>query len=509
MWFYNCIIKMKKKVLVVIRDGRGYRADPVNNAIAEVDTPNTDMIMEKYPNILINASGEDVWLPAWYQWNSEVWHMTIWSGRVIFQSLERINRSIKDGSFFENEALKWAIENCKTNSSTLHLMWLLQWEWVHSHIDHLFAILDFCAKEDFHDVVIHVFTDGRDAPVTKSLEYLEKLNNKLNEIWFGKIVTAMWRFYAMDRDKRWDRTQIAYDAIVNAKWVYGADDVIEWIKECHNVWETDEFIRPIVWSWYEWVKSHDSMVFWNFRTDRTRQLTKAIVEEEFDGRNRVPLNVYYVWMTQFYTPMNAHVIFPELDVKNCLWEVLSKAWLRQLRLSETEKYAHVTFFFNWQVETPFENEDRVLIPSPKVATYDLAPEMSAYEITDAICEKMDNDNYDVIITNLVNWDMVGHTWVIDAIHKAVKTVDECIWKLVECGLKNWYDLLVFADHGNVEDQTPERRTSHTTNPVPFIVVSNDSYELREAWSLADIAPTVLKILGIEKPAEMTGDSLIK
>ena len=214
-------------------------------------------------------------------------------------------------------------------------------------------------------------------------------------------------------------------------------------------------------------------------------------------------------MTQFYSPMNANVIFPEINVKNWLGEVLSNAWLRQLRISETEKYAHVTFFFNGQVETPFKNEDRVLIPSPKVATYDLAPEMSAYQITDAICEKMENDNYDVIITNLVNWDMVWHTWVIDAIHKAVKTVDDCIWKLVECGLKNWYDLLVFADHGNVEDQTPERRTSHTTNPVPFIVVSNEKYELRETWSLADISPTVLKILWIEKPADMTGDSLIK
>ena len=500
---------MAKKVLVVIRDWWWYRADPTNNAIAEVDTPNTDMIMEKYPNILINASGEYVWLPDWYQWNSEVWHMTIWSGRVIFQSLERINRSIKDWSFFENEALQWAIKNCKENSSTLHLMWLLQAEWVHSHIDHLFAVLDMCAKNDFHNVVIHVFTDGRDAPVTKSLEYLDRLNNKLNELWFGKIVTLMWRFYAMDRDKRRDRTQIAYNAIVNAQWTYWVDNIIEWVKECHNTWETDEFIKPIVLNWYEWVKSHDSMVFWNFRTDRTRQLTKAIVEKEFDWWDRNPLDVYYAWMTQFYSPMNAHVIFPEVNVKNCLWEVLSQAWLRQLRISETEKYAHVTFFFNWQIETPFENEDRVLIPSPKVATYDLAPEMSAHEIADAICEKMENDNYDVIITNLVNWDMVWHTWVIDAIHTAVKTVDECIWKLVECGLKNWYDLLVFADHGNVEDQTPEWRTSHTTNPVPFIVVSNEKYELRDTWSLADIAPTVLKILWIEKPAEMTWESLIK
>lgn len=500
---------MAKKVVVVIRDWWWYRADPTNNAIAEVDTPNTDMIMENYPNILINASGEYVWLPDWYQWNSEVWHMTIWSGRVIFQSLERINRSIKDWSFFENEALQWAIDNCKKNSSTLHLMWLLQAEWVHSHIDHLFAILDMCAKNDLHNVVIHVFTDGRDAPVTKSLEYLDKLNNELNELWFGKIVTLMWRFYAMDRDKRRDRTQIAYNAIVNAQWTYWVDNIIEWVKECHNAWETDEFIKPMVLNWYEWVKLHDSMVFWNFRTDRTRQLTKAIVEKEFDWWDRTPLDVYYAWMTQFYSPMNAHVVFPEVNVKNCLWEVLSRAWLRQLRISETEKYAHVTFFFNWQIETPFENEDRVLIPSPKVATYDLAPEMSAHEITDAICEKMENDNYDVIITNLVNWDMVWHTWVIDAIHTAVKTVDECIWKLVECGLKNWYDLLVFADHGNVEDQTPEWRTSHTINPVPFIVVSNEKYELRDTWSLADIAPTVLRILWIEKPTEMTWESLIK
>ena len=500
---------MAKKVLVVIRDWWWYRADPTNNAIAEVDTPNTDMIMEKYPNILINASGEYVWLPDWYQWNSEVWHMTIWSGRVIFQSLERINRSIKDWSFFENEALQWAIKNCKENSSTLHLMWLLQAEWVHSHIDHLFAILDMCAKNDFHNVVIHVFTDGRDAPVTKSLEYLDRLNNKLNELWFGKIVTLMWRFYAMDRDKRRDRTQIAYNTIVNAHWTYWVDNIIKWVKECHNAWETDEFIKPIVLNWYEWVKSHDSMVFWNFRTDRTRQLTKAIVEKEFDWWNRNPLDVYYAWMTQFYSPMNASVIFPEVNVKNCLWEVLSKAWLKQLRISETEKYAHVTFFFNWQIETPFENEDRILIPSPKVATYDLSPEMSAHEITDAICEKMENDNYDVIITNLVNWDMVWHTWVIDAIHTAVKTVDECIWKLVECGLKNWYNLLVFADHGNVEDQTPEWRTSHTTNPVPFIIVGNEKYELKDTWSLADIAPTVLKILWIEIPTEMTWESLIK
>jgi 2,3-bisphosphoglycerate-independent phosphoglycerate mutase len=313
----------------------------------------------------------------------------------------------------------------------------------------------------------------------------------------------------MDRDKRRDRTQIAYDAIVNAKWIYATDNIINSVKNCHDLWETDEFIKPIVLNSYVWVKTNDSMIFWNFRTDRTRQLTKAIVEKEFDWWDRQPLNVYYAWMTQFYTPMNAHVIFPELNIKNCLWEVLSKAWLRQLRISETEKYAHVTFFFNWQIETPFENEDRVLIPSPKVATYDLAPEMSAYEITDAICEKMENDNYDVIITNLVNWDMVWHTWVIDAIHKAVKTVDDCIWKLVENWLKNWYDILVFADHWNVEDQTPERRTSHTTNPVPFIVISDDNYELRETWSLADIAPTVLKILWIEQPSEMSWESLIK
>lgn len=498
-----------KKVMLIIRDWRWYRKETENNAIAQVDTPFTDNLMKNYPNILLNTSGEDVWLPAWYQWNSEVWHMTIGSGRIIFQSLERINHSIKDWSFFEIDALKWAIENCKKHSSTLHLMWILQWEWVHAHIDHLFALLDLCDKENFHNVNIHVFTDWRDSPVTKSLEYLWSLEKKLKTLWFGKICTIMWRFYAMDRDKRWDRTQIAYDAICNAKTDKVFDNMIEWVKESHNNWETDEFIKPIVLKGYEWIKEHDSIIFWNFRTDRTRQLTKAIVEPVFEGWNRSPLNVYYVWMTQFYDSMNALVAFPELEIKNWLGEIVSNAWLRQLRISETEKYAHVTFFFNWQVEAPFRNEDRILIPSPKVQTYDLKPEMSAYEITDVICEKIENDNYNLIITNLVNWDMIWHTGVIDAIHKAVKTVDDCVWKLVECWLKNWYEILVFADHGNVEDQSEEQKTSHTTNPVPFILVSDKKYKLESSGGLVDIAPTVLELLWIEKPSEMTGKSLIK
>ncbi|HRU50312.1 MAG TPA: 2,3-bisphosphoglycerate-independent phosphoglycerate mutase [Candidatus Absconditabacterales bacterium] len=498
-----------KKVMLIIRDGRGYRKETENNAIAQVDTPFTDNLMKNYPNILLNTSGEDVGLPAGYQGNSEVGHMTIGSGRIIFQSLERINHSIKDGSFFEIDALKGAIENCKKHSSTLHLMGILQGEGVHAHIDHLFALLDLCDKENFHNVNIHVFTDGRDAPVTKSLEYLGSLEKKLKTLGFGKICTIMGRFYAMDRDKRWDRTQIAYDAICNAKTDKVFDNMIEGVKESHNNGETDEFIKPIVLKGYEGIKEHDSIIFWNFRTDRTRQLTKAIVEPVFEGWNRSPLNVYYVGMTQFYDSMNALVAFPELEIKNGLGEVVSNAGLRQLRISETEKYAHVTFFFNGQVEAPFRNEDRILIPSPKVQTYDLKPEMSAYEITDAICEKIENDNYNLIITNLVNGDMIGHTGVIDAIHKAVKTVDDCVGKLVEYGLKNGYEILVFADHGNVEDQSEERKTSHTTNPVPFILVSDKKYKLESSGGLVDIAPTVLELLGIEKPNEMTGKSLIK
>ena len=502
----------KHKVILVIRDGWGYRKSSRENAICETPTPNTDKLMKEYPNVLIKTSGESVGLPAGYQGNSEVGHMTIGAGRIIFQSMERINKSIKDGDFFRIPEFIGAIDNCKRHHTKLHLIGLLQVEGVHAHRDHLFALLDLCKKQNFKDVYVHVITDGRDAPVTDSIKHVKALLNKFKEIGFGKIVSISGRYYMMDRDKKWERTKKAYDCIVNAKCEEEFDDPLEQIKKCHAKNETDEFIIPRKAEGYNGIKENDSFIFYNFRTDRTRQLTQAIVEKKFDGWGRKLLKVFYVAMTQFYTPMNAHVAFKEQYLKNLLGEAIGKNGLKQLRISETEKYAHVTFFFNGQVETPFKGEDRILIQSPKVATYDLKPEMSVYEITEKLVEQIRAKKYDFIVTNLVNGDMVGHTGIVDAIHKALKAVDECMGKITNAALENNYTLIIFADHGNAEDQSAEWRTSHTINPVPCILVSKDEKlkkcRLKEGKGLQDIAPTVLELMGIKKPKEMTGESLI-
>src|SRR3989344_7454636 len=404
------------KILLVIRDGCGYRKDKKNNALFEVPTPNTDRLMKEYPNVLLQAAGEAVGLPDGYQGNSEVGHMTIGSGRVIFQSLERINESIKEGDFFKIPEFLDAIDNCRKNKTSLHLIGLLQVEGVHSHRDHLFALLDLCKKERFHDVWIHGITDGRDAPVNDSLKHIEALNKKISEIGFGRIATISGRFYTMDRDKRWERTKQAYDCIVNAQ-AEGFKDAIEAVRSSHTNRITDEFIVPVKNEGYTGVKGKDSIIFFNFRTDRTRQLTQSIVEEDFPGWERKPLEVFYVGMTQYYSPMNAKVAFKDQVLNNLLGEIISKKGFKQLRISETEKYAHVTFFFNGQTEEPYPEEERVLIPSPKVATYDLKPEMSIYEVTDRLITEIYLGKYEFIVTNLVNGDMVGHTGNVEAIRK--------------------------------------------------------------------------------------------
>jgi len=500
----------KKKVILLIRDGWGYKEDKENNALHSTPTPIADWILDDYPSTLIGCSGEAVGLPDGYQGNSEVGHMTIGSGRIISPSLVRINKSIKNGEFFKNPEFLSAIENCKKNKTHLHIMGFIQTEGVHSHIEHLFALLDLCKRENFHDVYIHVITDGRDSPVHESLNKLDMLYKKIKELGLGKIVTVSGRYF-MDRDKRWERTKQIYDCIVLGKCLEFVDP-LNYIKESHSKDITDEFIIPAKISGYDGVKQNDSMIFFNFRTDRTRQFTQAIVEDNFDGWDRKPLDVYYVGMTQFYTPMNAKVAFKDISLVNLLGEVISKAGLTQLRISETEKYAHVTFFFNGQVEKPNENETRELIPSPKVATYDLKPEMSVYELGDKLIEEINKNKYDLIVTNLVNCDMVGHTGVKDAISKAITAVDKVTGELIEAGLLNDYVLLIFADHGNAEDQTELWNTSHTLNPVPFVLVSNDpdlkKCQLRNDGGLVDIAPTVLDLMGIEKPVEMTGESLI-
>lgn len=501
-----------RKVILVIRDGWGYNPKKENNAIAAAKTPNTDMLMKKYPNTLLNCSGEAVGLPEGYQGNSEVGHLTIGSGRIIFQPLVRINKAIESGEFFKNKAFLKAIENCKKNATSLHLIGLLQSEGVHAHEDHLFALLELCKKNGFKDVFIHAIMDGRDAPPKAGIEHLRKLKKKIADTGIGTIATISGRYFAMDRDKHWDRTKKAYDCIVLAKASEQFDDAEKILLQCYEKNETDEFIEPRMLKGYKGVKENDSIIFFNFRTDRPRQLTQAIVEKEFPGWERKPLKVFFVAMTQYYEPMNASVAFEDQPLNNLLGEVISRAGIRQLRISETEKYAHVTFFFNGQKETPYEGEDRILIASPKVATYDMKPEMSAFEVTERLVQEIEKGIYGFIVVNLVNGDLVGHTGVWAACVKAAEAVDACVGKITEAGLKKNYVLLIFADHGNLEDKSSEFATSHTTNKVPFILVSNEKElqrcRLKENRGLQDIAPTVLWLMGIKKPKEMTGESLI-
>ncbi len=500
-----------KPIVMIIRDGWGYRRESELNATVLGENPFTKELMRRYPNTLLDAAGEAVGLPAGYQGNSEVGHMTIGAGRIFFQSLPRINRDIASGAFFRNDALLGAVENCKRNRTTLHVIGLLQKEGVHAHMDHCIAILELCRKESFGDVVIHVISDGRDAPVDGTVGNVRALLEKSRGI--GRIGSISGRYYAMDRDKKWDRTRAAYDCIARGDSKLTFDNPVQCIEECYAKGETDEFIVPRKASWYTGIRDNDSVIFYNFRTDRTRQLTMAMVEEKFEGWERRPLDVYFAAMTEFYSPMSsrAHVAYPPEPVANLLGSVLSNSGLKQLRISETEKYAHVTFFFNGQIEKPNLGEERILIPSPKIATYDLMPEMSVYEVGERLVKEIKTEKYDVIITNFVNADMVGHTGIWDSILKAVKAVDDNVKKVVEETLRADGVVLILADHGCIEDKTEGLRTSHTKNKVPFVMVSNDpklnNQKLKEGRGLQDVAPTVLRLLGIQKPAEMTGESL--
>jgi 2,3-bisphosphoglycerate-independent phosphoglycerate mutase len=503
---------MHKPVVLLIRDGWGHRDEKERNAIAQGDCPFNDYLMENYPNTLLKVSGKAVGLPSGYQGNSEVGHMTIGSGRVIYQSLLRINKSIETGDFFKKEAFLKAIENCRKSDSTLHIMGLLQKEGVHAHIDHCMALLELCKQEKFKDVVVHVISDGRDAPVKNTVNNAKELRKKMDELGVGRIATISGRYYSMDRNKFWERTKKAYDCIAKAECGSTFENPIKAFEDSYGKGVTDEFIVPTRASWYNGIKEKDSVIFFNYRTDRTRQLTRAMIEDEFEGWGRKPLDILFVAMTEFYKPMSQRAIiaFGQEDHKNLLGKVISDAGLKQLRISETEKYAHVTFFFNGQVEEPNKNEERILIPSPDVETYDMKPEMSVNEIGDKIVEELDKD-YSLIVTNFVNGDMVGHTGNWEAILKAVNAVDSNVKKVVEKTLEKGGTVMVFADHGNCEDVSPDWSTSHTINPVPFILVSNDSElksaKLKEGRGLKDVAPTVLKILDIEKPDEMTGESL--
>jgi len=502
-----------KKVILVIRDGWGHNPEKSNNAIVAANTVNTDTLMHKYPNTLLSCSGEAVGLPKGFQGNSEVGHLTIGSGRINFQPMVRINKAIESGEFFKNKAFLAAVKNCKKNKSSLHLIGLLQSEGVHAHENHLYALLELCKKEGLENVLVHVVTDGRDAPPGNGIKHLRKLKKLISSLGTGKIATLSGRYYTMDRDKRWDRTKKAYDCIVKGEAEEEFEDVEKQLLACYEKGETDEFIVPKKPKGYKGVRERDSIVFFNFRTDRTRQLTQAIVEQDFEGWKRKPLNVFFVAMTKYYKPMNAVAAFQDRSFENLLGEVVSKNGVKQLRISETEKYAHVTFFFNGQIEKPSKGEDRLLVPSPKVATYDLKPEMSAFEVTKKLVKEIRKGKYGFIVVNIVNGDLVGHTGAWNACVKAAETVDACVGRIVKEGLEKDYTLLIFADHGNLEDQSREWATSHTVNKVPCILVSNEEKlrkcKLKKNSGLKDIAPTVLSLMGIKKPREMTGSSLIE
>ncbi|MDO5123061.1 MAG: 2,3-bisphosphoglycerate-independent phosphoglycerate mutase [Eubacteriales bacterium] len=502
---------MKKPLILCILDGFGI-AEKEGNAIAAANTPNLDRIFAENPTTAIGASGMDVGLPDGQMGNSEVGHTNIGAGRIVYQELTRITKSIADGDFFENEALCGAINNAIKNNSALHLMGLLSDGGVHSHNTHLYAIVELAKKMGLEKVYVHAFLDGRDVPPSSGKDFVKACSEKLEEIGVGKIATVMGRYYAMDRDNRWERVVKAYDAMVLREGVK-ACCAVKAVEDSYSEGVTDEFVVPAVIEGGEAIKENDSVVFYNFRPDRAREITRTFVDETFDGFERkngfFPL--YYVCMTQYDATMpNVEVAFKPQSLVNTFGEYISKQGLTQLRIAETEKYAHVTFFFNGGVEKQYDLEDRILVASPKVATYDLQPEMSAYEVCDKCCEAIESGKYDVIILNFANCDMVGHTGVFEAAVSAVEAVDTCVGKVAASIEKMGGVTLITADHGNADkmvDVDGSPFTAHTTNPVRFCVAGYPC-ELREGGVLADIAPTMLKILGLAQPEEMTGKSII-
>ena len=508
----------RKPVVLMILDGYGLSEEKRGNAVGKANTPVMDDLMANYPFVHGHASGEAVGLPEGQMGNSEVGHLNIGAGRVVYQDLTRISKAIEDGSFFKNEALLKAMENCKKNGSTLHICGLLSDGGVHSYNKHLYAILEMAEKEGLGSVQIHAFTDGRDTDPKSGINYVKELEAEIKKIGVGKISTITGRYYAMDRDNRWDRVEQAYRCMTEGKGVFAFSPEMA-VYQSYEDGETDEFIRPTVISSssgkVHCVEDGDSLVCINFRPDRAREITRAFCDDDFTHFDRGPRkDIVYVCMTDYdVTIPNKLVAFEDKEIKNTLGEVISKAGLKQLRTAETEKYAHVTFFFNGGVEEPNEGEDRILVKSPKVATYDLKPEMSAYEVCDKLVAAIKSDKYDVIVINFANPDMVGHTGVIEAAVKAIEAVDECVGKAYEALKEVDGQMFICADHGNAEymidEETKEPFTAHTTNPVPFILVNADpAYKLKEDGCLADIAPTLIELMGMEQPAEMTGTSLL-
>ena len=507
---------MKKPLALIIMDGFGLRKETEGNAIAAAKHPNLDRLWATCPHTRIGASGMDVGLPDGQMGNSEVGHTNMGAGRIVYQELTRITKSIEEGEYLSNPVLLHAMENAKKPGAALHLMGLLSDGGVHSHIRHLFGLIEMAKKMGVEKVYAHCFMDGRDVPPTSGAEYIEELQKELEKTGVGKIATVSGRYYAMDRDNRWERVVKAYDAMVNGEGVK-APDPAAMMRQSYADGVTDEFIVPAVVTEGAEVKSGDSVIFFNFRPDRARELTRTLVDPDFAGFERkkgfFPLT--YICMTQYDATMpNVEVAYAPQSLANTFGEYISKNGLTQLRIAETEKYAHVTFFFNGGVEAPYPGEDRALIPSPKVATYDLQPEMSAYLVTDEVVKRIRSGKYDVIILNYANCDMVGHTGVFEAAVKAVEAVDTCLGRTLAAIEEMGGRAFVTADHGNADMMTDEEGnpfTAHTTNPVPFIAVGfpEGTKLLPHGGRLADIAPTMLQALGLPQPAEMTGRSMLE
>lgn len=505
----------KKPYALIIMDGYGVNDRHDGNAIYAANTPNMDRYMEKCPHTIVHASGMDVGLPDGQMGNSEVGHTNIGAGRIVYQELTRITKAIDDGDFFENPALLAAVENCKKHNSALHLAGLLSDGGVHSHNKHLYGLLKLAQKNGLTQVHVHCFLDGRDVPPSSGADYVEDLVAKIREIGVGDIASVMGRYYAMDRDNRWERVEKAYSAMVLGKG-NTCESAVTAVKESYNENVTDEFVVPTVivkdGQPVGRIQENDSVIFFNFRPDRAREITRTIVDPEFSGFERSYFPTFYVCMTQYDATMpNVEVAFKPETLENTFGEYISRKGLRQLRIAETEKYAHVTFFFNGGVEKVCDGEDRVLINSPKVATYDLQPEMSAPEVTAEVVKRIESGEYDVIVLNFANCDMVGHTGVFDAAVKAVETVDECLGKVVDAILKMEGMALITADHGNADQMvdytTGGAFTAHTTNVVPLVLIGDNTAELKPG-RLADLAPTMLDLMGLDKPEEMTGESLV-
>lgn len=502
----------------MILDGYGLNDNCEANAVCEAKTPIMDQLKSQCPFVKGNASGMAVGLPEGQMGNSEVGHLNMGAGRIVYQELTRITKEIEDGDFFQNEALLKAVRNAKENNSALHLFGLLSDGGVHSHNTHVYGILELAKREGLSKVFVHCFLDGRDTPTTAGKEYIKELNDKMKELGVGQVASVMGRYYAMDRDNRWDRVERAYNVMTKGEGNHAECPVCA-VKDSYAAEKTDEFVEPtaIVKDGQPvgLIEDKDSVIFFNFRPDRAREITRAFCDNEFTGFAREKrLDLTYVCFTEYDpTIPNKDVAFHKVAIDNTFGQFLAAHGMTQARIAETEKYAHVTFFFNGGVEEPNEGEDRILVKSPKVATYDMKPEMSAYEVCDKLTEAIRSGKYDVIIINFANPDMVGHTGVEEAAIKAVEAVDECVGKAVDAVKEVGGQMFICADHGNAEQLkdyvTGETFTAHTTNPVPFILVNADSgYGLREGGCLADIAPTLIELMGMEQPKEMTGKSLL-